>query len=142
MKKAAGFTLVEIMIVMVLIGVLAAIALPSYQQSVVNSRRADAMAVLQGLSQAMERYYTETGAYTGASTALYSSKSPFEGTAVYYNLTISELNSADYILLATPANGQAGDGILTLSNTGLRGWDRDNSGTVSAATEQCWEGSC
>ena len=142
MKKAAGFTLVEIMIVMVLIGVLAAIALPSYQQSVVNSRRADAMAVLQGLSQAMERYYTETGTYTGASTALYSSKSPFEGAAVYYNLTISELNSGDYILLATPANGQVGDGILTLTNTGLRGWDRDNNGSVSATTEQCWEAGC
>ena len=142
MKKAAGFTLVEIMIVMVLIGVLAAIALPSYQQSVVNSRRADAMAVLQGLSQAMERYYTETGTYTGASTALYSSKSPFEGAAVYYNLTISELNSGDYILLATPANGQVGDGILTLTNTGLRGWDRDNNGSVSATTEQCCEAGC
>ena len=142
MKKVAGFTLVEILIVIVLIGVLAAIALPSYQRSIENSRRADGMAVMQGLSQAMERYYTETGTYTGASAGLYSRKAPVEGAAVYYNLTISVLNSADYTLLATPANAQSGDGFLTLTNTGQRGWDRDNSGTVEAATEQCWEKSC
>ncbi len=143
MKKMNGFTLIEMMIVVAIVSILAAIAIPSYQSSVTKSRRGDATAVLQGLAQAMERLYTETGTYVGADPAtIYSAKSPVDGSATYYNLTIPTLTANAYSLLATPVNAQAGNGILTLTNTGLRGWDADNSGGVDAATEQCWETSC
>jgi prepilin-type N-terminal cleavage/methylation domain-containing protein len=58
-----GFTLIELMIVVMIVGVLAAIAYPSYQDSVTKSRRADAKSALLELSVFMERLYTATGCY-------------------------------------------------------------------------------
>lgn len=66
MKKAAGFTLMELMIVVAIVGILAAIAYPSYMDSVRKSRRADAKAALSNAVQALERYYTEKNTYLNA----------------------------------------------------------------------------
>ena len=149
MKRQAGFTLIEMMIVVAILGVLAAIALPSYQESVKKGRRTDAMAALQGLAQAMERHYTTTGGYTDAATGpadtgaptIFSAKSPIDGSQTFYNLTISAATTTTYTLTADPSSGQEGDGNITLTHTGARAWDRNNDGAY-AATENCWETSC
>lgn len=146
MKKAAGFTLIEIMIVVAIVAILAAIALPAYQDSITKGRRTDAASALQGLAQAMERYYTEKGTYVGAAgtggvPTIFPSKSPIDGSATYYNLTISAATANTYTLSATATGAQAGDGNLTLSSTGARTWDKDNNGSISS-TESCWETSC
>ena len=149
MRKLKGFTLVEVMIVVAIVAILAAIALPSYQKSVSKGRRTDAMAALQGLAQAMERHYMTTGAYTGAATGgantgaptIFSTKSPIDGSQTFYNLSISSATATTYTLTADPTNGQEGDGNITLTETGARAWDKDNDG-VYAATEDCWETSC
>lgn len=146
MKKNTGFTLIEIMIVVAIVAILAAIALPAYQDSITKGRRTDAASALQGLAQAMERYYTEKGTYVGAAgtggvPTIFPSKSPIDGSATYYNLTISAATANTYTLSATATGAQAGDGNLTLSSTGARTWDKDNNGSISA-TENCWEISC
>ena len=64
MKKQNGFTLIELMIVVAIVGILAAIAYPSYQDSVLKSRRADGQSELLRIQGLMERYYYEEGSYT------------------------------------------------------------------------------
>ncbi len=161
MKIKKGFTLIEMMIVVAIISVLVTIVYPSYQNTVRQSRRADAQAALQGLAQAMERFYTTEGTYKGAaasgadtgSPAIFSTKSPIDGSNTYYNLKIQSAAASTYVLAAEPVNAQAGDGILILKSTGARGWDVDNDagGLVSGlgaapneveATEMCWKSSC
>lgn len=143
-KGQRGFTLVELMIVVAIIAVLAAVAIPSYQSSVLKSRRADSEGALQQFRQAMERHYTKVYSYTGAATggadtgapdpAVFASQSPVDGGTALYNLTISAANNNTYTLTATPVGGQAADacGVLTLSNAGVRGSD-------GAAADGCWE---
>jgi len=63
-----GFTLIELMIALAIVGILAAIAYPSYQDSVMKSLRTDATGALLGLANAMERHFTETNSYLGAGT--------------------------------------------------------------------------
>lgn len=161
MKYKQGFTLIELLIAIAIISLLAGIAYPSYQESVLKSRRVDAQSSLQGLSQALERWYTTEGTYSGAATAntdtgspaIFSTKSPIDGSGTYYNLKIHSASALAYVIAAEPVGSQSGNGILILKSTGARGWDVDDSagGVVSGlgtspdeldSTEMCWQSSC
>mgnify|MGYP003392402640 CR=1 FL=1 len=146
MSKEKGFTLVELMIVVAIVGILAGIAYPSYQGSVMKSRRADAQGALLGFANAMERYFTEGNTYLGAagtdatpldtgSPRIYSATSPVGGGTAYYNLTISAATASSYTLSATRTGAQATDecGTLTLTQTGVKSAVKD--GVIVAS---CW----
>ncbi|MCD2449276.1 type IV pilin protein [Methylicorpusculum oleiharenae] len=143
-----GFTLIELMITVAIVGILAGIAIPSYQDSVNKSRRADAKASLLGLANAMERHFTETNSYEGAAGTkaspsdtgnphIYSATSPVDGEVVFYNLTINAATATTYMLYAAPTNAQANDkcGTLTLTQTGNKEITGAESGVVKA---DCW----
>lgn len=121
MLKTKGFTLIELMIAVAILGILAGIAYPSYQDSVRESRRADAKGALLGFANSMERYYTENNTYVGA---------PVNASTAYYTLTINKADVRSYELHATPQGSQVDDkcGTLSLTQTGVRG----------PSTSNCW----
>ncbi len=150
-NRHAGFTLIEVMIAVVIVAILAAVALPSYQQYTKRNHRAGAKVALLMDAQFMERIFTESNAYNknaaGASitsTSLPYQKSPIDGTEVVYNITITvDATSCNtimgtpicYILTATPATGgpMVGDacGALTLNNQGIKG-------VGGSTVTECW----
>lgn len=140
-RQGKGFTLTELLMVVVIVAILAAIAIPSYRNQVVKTNRSDAMAVLQGFAQAMERYYAQNNTYaTAVVGTVFPSKSPLDGPA-RYGLSFKSLTASTYVLKATPTAGgtQVGDGVLELSNTGRRGWDRNGDGDTDDTGENTWD---
>lgn len=139
MNKQQGFSLIELMIAVAIVGILATIAYPAYQDQVRKGRRADAQAVLLQAAQWMERQYTESLRYdqdtAGAARALPTglAKSPMDGTDSFYTISLSAVSATAFTLTATATGVQAADtcGDLTLTNTGLKG--------VSKSTvDNCW----
>jgi len=145
-----GFTLIELMIVVAIIGILAGIAYPSYLETVTKSRRTDAKGALLGFANAMERHFTETNSYCDAggtggtsscggstkdtgSPSIFATTSPVDGGTAYYNLTISAVNTTTFTLSATPTTPQSSDscGTLTLQHTGAKG-------VSSSTVADCW----
>jgi len=137
-RRCAGFTLIELMIVVAVISILAAIALPSYQDSVRKSRRADAKAALVQLAQFMERNFSLSQRYdldsAGTAIALPFTESPVDSGSKFYDLSLSaaSLTATTYTLTATPKNGQTVDvcGSLTIDNAGSKG--------TSSSRTDCW----
>ncbi|MGO1069177.1 type IV pilin protein [Lysobacter sp. CA199] len=132
-RKNAGFTLIELMIVVGVVAILASLAYASYAQQIVKSRRATATACLMGQVQYMERYYTSRFTYIGATV-------PSSGCVTELNdfYTFgSTITASVYTLTATPRGAQAaGDGrCMTLSIT-----DKGIKGRSGPATDvlDCW----
>ena len=132
-RSGAGFTLIELMIVVAVVAILAAIAYPSYQEQVRKSRRAQAKADVVEYMQMAERYFTVNNTYVNF--ALPVAVSPREaGATARYNLAATTQNATQYVLTATAQGPQASDrcGNLSVSNTGLK----TKSGSATLA--ECW----
>ncbi|UOD33640.1 type IV pilin protein [Massilia violaceinigra] len=116
-RRSGGFTLIELMIACVVVGVLSAIAYPSYTQHVLKSHRSTAKAILSEQAQYMERYYTSRGNYEGAKELV--TQSPKTGEA-RYTIKIDPLTATTYTVTATPLLKQLKDdcGTLKLEHTG------------------------
>jgi type IV pilus assembly protein PilE len=148
MDRNKGFTLIEIMIVVAIIGILASIALPAYQDSVSKSRRGDAMGALASFSNAMAQWYVQNSppSYLGAASGggdtgspqFFSTNVPIDGGTATYNLTIQSATQTTYRLRATPVGAQVGDGFIEIDQQGGQFWDEDNSGGISSS-ENTWD---
>ncbi len=152
MMKNKGFSLVELMVALAIIGILTMVALPTYQSYVKDSNRASAQADLMALAAAMERHKATTYSYAGAATggadtgapSVFQTYSPSSEPIANrrYDLTIDTLaaNGMSYRLRATPAAGsvQVGDGDLYYFSDGRKGWDKNTDGVIGA-NEFCWK---
>jgi len=130
-RGPGGFTLIELMITVAVVAILAAIAIPSYQDHVRKSRRAQAKADLVELGQLLERFHTVQNTYSGFSLAF--SQSPREGGAQYNISLDGSATSSAFKLQAVPVGGQASDkcGTLTLDQAGRKTPD-------NAKVAGCW----
>jgi type IV pilus assembly protein PilE len=155
--RARGFTLIELMITVVILGILVGIAYPSYTRYMTQTRRSDAQIALTAAASQQERYFTECNRYartpagtracgTGAGnadTVLGISATSPDG---HYDISIVEGNIAGncsgggasyvcgYTIVATPraAGRQVGDGKLRTDATGTKQWDKANNDSYTA----------
>ena len=150
--RVSGFSLVELMVVVAIVGFVAMIAYPSYQGFMVGSNRSVAQADLMSFAAAMERHKAANFTYEGAAAggndtgapAIYHTHSPSQEPATYkkYDLVIESVgaNGNTHRLRARPVStsAQAGDGDLFIYSDGRKAWDQDNDGSLSAS-EFCWK---
>ncbi len=130
MKVERGFSLIELMAAVAIVGILAAIAVPNYSNYVIRGSRAAAQAELLELASLQEKIYLNSNAYTANLTTAYNGTSggglgKTTGLTAdeKYTLSISAPGQT-YTITATPVSGksQAGDGNLSISENGQRLW--------------------
>lgn len=144
-KKVRGFSLIELVITLALIGIAAAIALPSYQSSTRKSNRSDGEALLMGISARMEMARYQSGVFTDDLTALnFPTSSGVASREGYYTASVQTPTAgcpidSCYVLRATPVAAQIKDGILELTSTGIKRRDKNGDGDAIDADEEGWK---
>ena len=148
-----GVTLIELVIVVVVIGILAAIAVPSYREYIIRANRTDARAALLALATAQEKYYLQCNSYAGTLNAGAANACPpggslrFPATSErgYYGIAVTAADLNGWTATAIPVDGQpqAQDKhckFYSLTSTGLKGGgpNKDGSGISQVSTETCW----
>lgn len=142
MVKKKGFSLIELMVVLAIIGILVSIAYPSYRDSIMRSRRADGKAALLDTAQRVERFYSENNTYAGVGADLSLPQDSGEG---FYSINVTVPNPSTgngYLLTATPKNGQDTADTecqsFTYTDVGVENITTGPGGAPSSTAALCW----
>ncbi|HZW24219.1 MAG TPA: type IV pilin protein [Gallionella sp.] len=145
-RHIKGFSLIELLVAMIIVGILAAIAIPSYNNYMVRGSRAAAQTELLEMASLQEKIYLNSSAYSpNVSTAYNGTASGGLGKTNsttsdgMYDLALSGVGQT-YTLTATPVAGtrQEGNGCLTIRENGLRQW-HENNDTCDTANPSEWK---
>lgn len=118
-----GFTLIELMVVVAIIGILASIALPSYSEYVIRSNRTAAQSEMMDIANREQQFLLADRAYADKPTLVASGYSVPAGVAAKYTYTVNVNNAATpptFTITFTPTGSQAVDGALTLDGQGVK----------------------
>jgi type IV pilus assembly protein PilE len=143
--RSGGFTLIEVMIVVVIVGILVAVALPGYQNSMQKGRRADAKAALLDVAGRQEQYMLDRGTYTNDMEELGFDDDPMESDEGHYTVDATDCSGGTgdldrcYLLTATPKAGspQVDDArcaVFQLNSNGAK-TAKDSGGSNN---DECW----
>ena len=130
-NRSKGFTIVELLIVMVVIAILGSIALPSYQETMRKGKRADAKNKLLEIAALQERRYSDTGAYSNLAT-IYGSATALSDEGHYTISSVQGVGAQTYTLTATPVVADPNCGNFTYNQAGVI----TESGTKDL--DYCW----
>ena len=134
MKQSRGFTLVELLVVVAVIGILAAIAVPQYSDYVMRSKIAEATATLSEHRVRMEQYFQDNRTYVGACAAGTVAPTP---TGRYFTYACSNLSTTTYTVTATGVASQGMNGfVYTINQANARATTGVPTGWATNAT--CW----
>jgi type IV pilus assembly protein PilE len=134
--QSGGFSMVELLVVMVIVAILGALAVSSYRSNVMQANRTDAIRALTGWRQSLERCYSQNYTYVGCSAipAVLPTPSP----NAFYTISFPTLAASSYQIVATPAGRQVNDSTCVsfqVTNTGAQA--AQDSGGVDS-THACW----
>lgn len=137
-----GFTIIEMMIVIAIIGVLAAITYPSYQRYIIKSKRADMMSEMHNIASEIQSRKLAQGSYSEISAATiteFNKDYPAQGPALYAITLTPDPLTSEWTIFATPKTGTqlATDGNLSLDYQGIK--CRDINGTNNCGTDDNWQ---
>jgi len=128
-RRPSGFTLIELMIVVVIIGILAAIAYPSYRNHILKGHRAAAQAFLMDAAQRQQQYFLDNRTYATDLGALFGTATPAEAVpsevSPYYGVPVVVTTAGPpptFLITATPQGAQAtnGEQALSINQAGVK----------------------
>ena len=139
-KSISGFTLIELMITVAIIGILAAVALPSYQQYVRKARRADVQSLMSEIAVKQQHCLVDRRAYSESITSALTATPAGLGMTIeqkvsnYYDLSMATDNTVNpitFLITATPKSSQSTEtcGTLTLNQAGVK---------TASGSGSCW----
>ena len=139
MSRKSGFTLIELMIVVAIVGILSAVALPAYNSYITRGRIPEATGNLGAKKVKMEQFFQDTRTYVGAPAAASDTT-----TSKYFDFSGSDLTTSTYTLTATGKSSMTGftytvnqANTKTTTITGVSGWTGNTSCWVTKKGGAC-----
>jgi type IV pilus assembly protein PilE len=121
MNKRKGFTLIELIVAVTIVGILAAIAIPSYREYVIRGHRRAAQAAMMDIATQQQQFFVANRAYAGSVNDL-GYVLPTEVAQNYTAAVVADAGPPPgFTITFTPQGGQTSDGNLTLNSNGVKG---------------------